>query len=98
MLKQGRFSNIGESEAIYPPHGKKLLNFSNYSLNPDNIINAQNLTDNKIYSSFLKEQIFDYTMKNEMKDDLMNHAKFTSTLRSIHNGKGTFHIPAGPGS
>ena len=55
VLKQGRFSNIGETEAIYPPHGKKLLNFSNYSLNPDNIITAQNMTDNKIYSSFLKE-------------------------------------------
>jgi hypothetical protein len=76
------------------------VNYSNYTLNPENIINKYDMKNDKFYQTFLKEQIFDYKtdLKNEMKEKLQNHEKFTNNLKSIHQGHGSYHLPANPGS
>lgn len=53
--KNGKLASIGEQQINHNSQGKKLINYSNYTLNPDNIINAQSLTQNKNYSNFMKE-------------------------------------------
>ena len=56
------------------------------------------MKNDKFYQTFLKDQIFDYKtdLKNEMKEKLQNHEKFTNNLKSIHQGHGSFHLPANP--
>ena len=62
-------AQIGEIPITNTSGGKKLVNYSNYTLNPENIINKFDMKNDKFYSTFLKEQIKDYKtdLKNEMK-------------------------------
>ena len=81
-----------------PAHGRKLINFCNYTLNNEDIINNKSLADDKIYSPYIKEQVFNYNNESEIKEELNNHIKFTKQLQSIHSGHGSFNITPNPGS
>ena len=76
------------------------MNYSNYTLNPENIINKYDMKTDKFYQTFLKDQIMDYKtdLKKEMKEKLQNHEKFTNNLKHIHSGHGSYHLPVNPGS
>jgi len=40
--------------------GKKKMNFNNYTLGGINIIRGTNLTEDKNYSNYMANQLFDY--------------------------------------
>jgi hypothetical protein len=96
----GKLACFGELQIMPSHQGKKLINYSNYTLNQDNIINAKNLTADKFYSTYLKEQVMDYKkdIMQEMKQDLQKHMKLTQNLKSIHPGHGSYHLPPNPNS
>ena len=54
-ISNGKLANIGENRINPIPEGRKLINYSNYTLNPENIINQSKYGSNKFYSNFLKE-------------------------------------------
>lgn len=72
--------------------GKKIINFSNYSLNADNIINNAE-HDDETYRKYQKDGIFNYQYDyiNDMKDQLSNHDKYTQQLKKIHPRGGSYH-------
>jgi hypothetical protein len=50
-----------ENPPIMPVfNGRKLINFCNYTLNQEDIINKKDLANDTIYKNYIKDQVFDY--------------------------------------
>ena len=67
--------------------GKKKMNFNNYTLGGVNIIRGSNLAEDKNYSNYVANQLFDYKADyaKEVKLQLDQKNKFITTMKKIDN-------------